>query len=109
MVDSSADYADYNWTTKHPRDAQGLAGVQASSILTYAMCLAVWIAILLLFFRYADRHTWSRGQTKLMAGAILLPTVTPFVLVWALIERKVHVYEKHRWRASAATMRCKGQ
>ena len=30
MVDSSADYADYNWTTKHPRDAQGLAGVQAS-------------------------------------------------------------------------------
>jgi hypothetical protein len=79
------------------------------SILTYAMCLAAWIAILLLFLRYADQHTWSSGQTKLMATAILLPAVIPFVLVWALIERKVHVYEKRRWRASAATLRFKGQ
>ena len=69
------------------------------SILTYAMCLAVWIAILLLFLRYAGRHSWSSGQTKLMATAILLPGVIPFVLMWALIERKVHVYEKRRLRA----------
>ncbi|MBZ5720113.1 MAG: hypothetical protein LAO03_07005 [Acidobacteriia bacterium] len=34
-----------------------------------------------------------------MATAILLPGVIPFVLMWALIERKVHVYEKRRLRA----------
>jgi predicted metal-binding membrane protein len=29
-----------------------------------------------------------------MATAILLPTVVPFILLWAMIERKVHFYDK---------------
>jgi protein-S-isoprenylcysteine O-methyltransferase Ste14 len=79
------------------------------SILTYVISLAGWIAIVILFLRYADRHSWSSGQTKLMATAILLPTVVSFVLFWAVIERKVHVYEKRRWRARTALQRLKDQ
>jgi hypothetical protein len=43
------------------------------------------------------------------ATAILPPTVVPFILLWAMVERKVHSYEKRRWRVGSAALRLKGQ